>query len=150
MRSVELNESCSKSINLLVETLLSPLRNLLSCRYTDNRFNVRLDVQVLQMPLLGPTSLTIRTVQGLNQNPTTVMSLNSLPWHISAAPGFGTVYQATHWIMDAGNVKVPGGNTSVAQLVSSMGQNAERYFLLVNTDSAPNGAVRGMFKRSVT
>ena len=39
---------------------------------------------------------------------------------------------------------------SVAQLVSSMGQNAERFFVLVNTDSAPNGAVRGMFKRSVT
>ena len=123
---------------------------LASCRYTNNRFNVRLDVQVLQMPLLGPTSLTIRTADSLGQGGPTVMSLTNLPWHIASASGFGVVYQATQWIMDAGNVKAPGGNTTVAQLVSSMGQNAERYFLLVNTDSAPNGAVRGMFKRSLT
>ena len=113
--------------------------------YTNNIFNVRLDVQVLQLPLLDPLSLTIGTSAGLGKNPTSVMTLNNLPWHVAVAPGLGTVHQTTYWVMNAGSAAVPGGNTSVAQLVSNIGQSTGRFTVQVNTNGSPNGAVRGSF-----
>ena len=115
--------------------------------YTNNIFNVRLDFQVLQLPLLDPLSITIGTAGGIGQNPTAVMTLKNLPWHVAVAPGLGTVHQTTYWVMNAGNTAAPGGNTTVAQLVSNIGQNTGRFTVQVNTNSAPNGAVKGSFVR---
>ena len=127
-----------------------PSATLFSCRYTDNIFNVRLDVQVLQLPLLDPISITVGTAASAGKSGPTVMSLNNLPWRVAVAPGLGTVQQTTYWVMNAGNVMAPGGNTTVAQLVSNMGQNAGRFYMQINTNSAPSGAVKGGFVRSLS
>ena len=124
-------------------TIFSPS----SCRYTNNIFNVRLDVQVLQLPLLEPVSLSIGTVTGFGQSGPNVMTLNNLPWHVAVAPGLGTVHQTTYWVMNAGSTNAPGSNTTVAQLVSNIGQNTGRFNIKINTNSAPNGAVKGSFVR---